>query len=145
MLQVIQAVSTKGEGSHPTACQNRRHPAGKGRVCMAAFVSGMGTHPRRLSTTPWAAFTPEAGRTPLRMASCGRTVLTTPSRNRSIRSASNTMPHPRLKLNAGRTNCDGIVAEIGLVFTDFGGVFGLYQLGLNTLFHRLRYWKIRVL
>ena len=55
------------------------------------------------------------------------------------------MPHPRLKLNAGRTNCDGIVAEIGLVFTDFGGVFGLYQLGLNTLFHRLRYWKIRVL
>ena len=55
------------------------------------------------------------------------------------------MPHPRLKLNAGRTNCDGIVAEIGLVFTDFGGVFGLYQLELNTLFHRLRYWKIRVL
>ena len=53
------------------------------------------------------------------------------------------MPHPRLKLNAGRTNCDGIVAEIGLVFTDFGGVFGLYQLELNTLFHRLRYWKIR--
>ena len=97
---------------------------------MAAFVSGMGTHPRRLSTTLWAAFTPEAGRTPLRMASCGRT-------------ASNTMPHPRLKLNTIKPNRDGIVDGIGLVFTDFGGVFSLYQLGLNTLFHRLRYWKIR--
>ena len=145
MLQVIRVVSTKGEGVALHCLSEPAASGRKGRVCMAAFVSGMGTHPRRLSTTPWAAFTPEAGQTPLRMASCGRTVLTTPSRNRSIRSASNTMPHPRLKLNAGRTNCDGIVAKIGLVFTDFGGVFGLYQLELNTLFHRLRYWKIRVL
>ena len=52
---------------------------------------------------------------------------------------------PRSGLNASRFNRDGIVTEQGLVFTDFGGVFGLYQLGLNTLFHRLRYWKIRVL
>ena len=48
-------------------------------------------------------------------------------------------------LNTDRLNRDEVVTEQGLVFTDFGGVFSLYQLGLNTLFHRLKYWKIRVL
>ena len=43
-------------------------------------------------TTSWAAFTPEAGRTPLRTASCRRAVSAAHSRSRTIRSASNTMP-----------------------------------------------------
>ena len=49
------------------------------------------------------------------------------------------------ELNTGRSNCDRIVMESGFVFTYTGGVFSLYQLRLNTLFHRLRYWKIKVL
>ena len=49
----------------------------------------------------------------------------------------------RLELNTNRLNRDGVVTEQGLVFTDFGGASSLYQSGLNTLFHRLRYWKIR--
>ena len=51
----------------------------------------------------------------------------------------------RAGLNTSRSNRDGIVTKQGLVFTYTGGVFSLYQLQLNTLFHRLRYWKTRVL
>ena len=48
-----------------------------------------------------------------------------------------------MELNTTKPNRDRIVDESGFVFTYTGGVFSLYQLGLNTLFHRLRYWKIR--
>ena len=48
-----------------------------------------------------------------------------------------------MELNTTEPNRDGTVIEQGLVFTYTGGAFSLYQLGLNTLFHRLRYWKIR--
>ena len=44
---------------------------------------------------------------------------------------------------SNRMQSSRIVTESGFVFTYSGGAFGLYQLGLNTLFHRLRYWKIR--
>ena len=50
-----------------------------------------------------------------------------------------------MELNTTEPNRDGIVTKQGLVFTYTGGVFSLYQLRLNTLFHRLRYWKIKVL
>ena len=126
MLQVIRAVFTKGEGGRaplPVRTGGIRPEKGAwdpdGRVCVAAFISGMGIHPCqppcRPLTTSWAAFAPEAGRTPLWTASCRRAV-------------SNTMPHPRLKLNTIKPNRDEVVTEQGSVFTYTGGVFSLYQL-----------------
>ena len=88
---------------------------------------------------------PHSGRKPLRRAFIRSTGANAAYRGRrwSARTgfAFGTKPSREalVRLFAG----SGRASVMAVVFTYTGGVFSLYQSELNTLFHRLRYWKIR--